>query len=360
MRSRFVLLTTSLLAFASLAPKTPAAFEEWKDTQGNSFTGEPVESLGPLALFRTPHNGGRMLAWRFLTPAECGRFYEQSRKTPPRAEDWTLGKGIISRELAGKVLRVQSDKLVPAETAGRPEPEFYVLFFANNGVSRSWDMLGHSGDNYYKLQQTNPNMVDGVFIGMRHTISEHKNMALSMKLPWLVTDFYEQGTFDIINRFVPVGDEDAYGLTVVTRDGVPVFSAISPDDTEVAKVFANLTALLELMRPGNPKSWPDRAHYQRAIQPAAYATGRVDPVLVGNPLVAKGLQERKITQVDAVIEVAADGAVAEVTIKPDTGVPANLIAPLSDALKKACVFVQAVDNGKSVAGTYHYHLEVPH
>lgn len=362
MRSRFALLTSCLLTLASLglAPQAPAAFEEWKDTQGNSFSAEPMESLGPLALFRTKSLGGRMLAWRFLAPAGCVRFYEQIRGKPARAGDWAQATGIISREIAGKVKQVQDKELVAAGVAGRPEPEFYVLFFANSAVGKSWEMLGHSGDYYYKLQQSHPGMVSGVFIGMRHNAADHRKMAVGMNLPWLISDYYEQDSFTTIARFTPGGDEEAFGLVVVTRDGVPVFSANRPDDADLAKVFADLTALLELMRPENPRSWQDRAYYLRAVQPAAVATGHADPVLVGNPLVAEGLRQRKIPQVDATIEVAADGSVTEVTIKPDTGVPANMITPLGDALKKACVFVQAVDNGKSVAGTYHYHLEVPH
>jgi len=360
MRRRTILLARCLVALAGAGHAAPAraGVEEWKDNQGNSFRGEPAEVLGPLALFRTSHGTGRMLAWRFFAPAECVRFYEQIRTKPARADDWAAAKSAISRELAGRVKRVQGDKLFAAELTGRPEPEFFLLFFANNGVGKSWDMLGHSGEPFNRLQQLHPGQVEGLFFGLRHSVTEHENMAVSMKLPWLVADFHEERRLTIIAELAPPMDPEAFGIVVVNRDGVPVFSADRPSDPDLDKVFSDLTGLLELMQPGNPKSWSDRACYLRAVQPVAFANGRADPVLVGNPLVAEGLRQRKISQVDAQIAVADDGKVTDVTIAPDTGVPEKVNAPLSAALRKACVFVPAVDHGKFVAGTYHYHLDV--
>jgi hypothetical protein len=346
-----------LCTSAVMAPHATAALEEWRDAQGNEFKAEPAESLGPLALFRAKGGRGRMLAWRQLSPADCLRFYRQISSQPARAEDGAKGVGVVSREIAGKVLRVQDKQLVPAEFAGRPEPEFYVLFFANNSVGKSWDMLGHSAEYYWKLQQAHPGMVDGVFFGLRHSALDHKNMALTLNLPWLVSDYHEQRSMDTISRLGPVGDDQAYGLVIVNRDGVPVFAANAPVDADLAKVFGDLTGLLDLMRPGNPRSWADRAHYLRAVQPELHAKDRADPVLVGNPLMAEGLRQRGISRVEATIAVAADGKVTAVTIDP-AGVPPNMIAPLADALNKACVFVPAVDQGQCVAGKYHYLLEV--
>ncbi len=361
MRSRFAFLTSSLAILAGFGlPITGrAAGEEWKDTQGNSFRAEPVGSLGPLALFRTKRTGGRMLAWRALSPGDCVRFYEQIRDKPARADDWTQAKSVISREIAGKVMRVQGDKLVEAELKGRPEPFFFILFFANNAVSKSWDMLGHSIAPFNQLQQAFPGMVEGLFLGMWHSSTEHQSMAVSLKLPWLVADFYEEKSLATIAAFTP-GDPEAFSMVVVNGDGVPVFSTTNPEDPELNKLFADLTGLLDLMRPGNPRSWQDRAYYLRAVQPVAHANDRSDPVLVGNPLVPEGLRKNGVLLVDATIEVAADGRVTDVVIKPGANVPQKMIGPLGDALKKACVFVAAVDHGNFVAGTFNYHLEVPH
>jgi hypothetical protein len=347
------------LAAVIFVPALFASSSAWTDTEGTSFKAEPSESLGPLALFRSRFGAGRMVAWRFLPPDECLRFFHEIQHQAGRAGDWTAARGSFSRELAGHVLRLNGGKLVAPDLAGRPEPEFYIIFLANSGVGKSWDMIGHSVEPFQKLRASFPGVVEGVFFGLQHSANDHVEMAKSMNMPWLVTDYSEQYLLPTIIDLAPMGDREAYGIVVVTWDGVPVFSASSPDDDGVKQVFGKLGALLELMRPGNPRSWPDRAHYLRAIQPELHATDRADPQLVGNPLIPEGLRERKITRVDATFAVAADGSVTTVTIRPDTGVPANMIVPLADALKKACVMVPAVDHGRFVEGRYHYLMSVP-
>ncbi len=347
-----------MLAVLALPGTSRAASEKWKDLQGSSFKAEAVEALGPLGLFRTGRFGSRMVAWRAFSPGECVRFQEQVSHQPERAGDWAQSRNVISRELSGRVLRLQNDKLVPAELGGRPEPEFFLLFFANSGVGKSWEMLGHSIEPYYRLQQAYPGLVEGLFFGVQHSASDHESMARQMRLPWLVADFHEERRLETIAEFAPA-DSDSFGLVVVNRAGVPVFSAANPEDSDLKKVFGDLTGLLELMNPGNPRSWPDRAYYLRAVQPVIHAADRAEPVLVGNPLAPEGLSKNGVRQVDATIEVAADGQVTAVTVAPGPNVPEKMIGPLGDALKKACVFVAAVDHGKFVAATYRYHLEVP-
>ena len=354
---KITLLACCVAFFTGLTPVRSWA-DEWTDLHGDNFRGTASESLGPLALFKTKSGMGHMLAWRFLAPADCVRFYEQIQASPARAENWSQARSLISGEIAGHVSRVQGDKLVPASLSG-PEPEFYIVFFASNGVGKSWDMLGHSAEPYQKLQNLHPGMVEGLFFGLRHKAYEHANMATSMNLPWLVANFSEENKLSTIAQFAPPPDDESYSIVVITREGVPVFSAPSPNDAELAKVFADLTGLLDLMRPGNPRGWPDRAYYLRAVQPAAFAGGQADPVLVGNPLVADGLKKNGVGLVDAQIEVAADSKVTAVTLTPESRIPAKMQGPISDALKRACQFVAAVDHGKFVAATYHYHLEVP-
>jgi hypothetical protein len=361
MLGKITLLAGCLVTSASftLAPAIRAAVEEWKDTQGESFRGEAIESLGPLALFQTKSGAGRLLAWRFLAPADIVRFHRQAKARPGRADDWALAQSILSQEMVDRVNRVQDGKLVPADLKGRPEPEFFILFYANNAISQSWDLLGHSVEPYNKLQQSHPGMVEGLFFGLQHKAYEHASMATGTNVPWLVTAYSHQNKLTVAIDLAPK-DTDAFGIVVATRDGVPVFSALNPTDADLAKVFADLTGLLELLRPGNPHGWQDRADYLRAIQPSAYANGYAEPVLVGNPLVPEGLRKNGVAQVDAQLDVDAGGKVTGVTLNPESNVPPRMAGPLTDALKKACVFVAAVDHGQFVAGHYHYHIEVPH
>ncbi len=359
MLRRFTFLTCGIIAAASTGGLSVAAAksEPWQDIQDNRFRGEPAEVIGPMALFRTGKTTGRRVMFRQLAPEDCLRFYEQVRALPARAADWAEAKGEISQELRGKVMHLENDHLVPAVLKGRPEPEFFVLFFASHGEGKSWEMIGSAGPAYAKLQRDYPGMVEAVFYGLRHTKAEHMDMAEGMKMSWLVTDFREQRSLETISRFAP---GDGYGLVVVNRDGVPLVSSGGENEASVKQAMDELAGLLDLMRPDNPRSWKDRAYYLSIIQPSAYATGHCDPVLVGNPIIAEGMKQRKIFRFDATVQVAADGRVTRVVFAPDASLSPDMATAIGGAFEKAAVFVPAVENGKFVDGVYAYHFEVAH
>lgn len=351
---RYPALVLILLSASPLfgAPK----LEEWTDTQGTQFRGEPSEVLGPLALFRTGYVTGRHLALRYLTDQDCVRFYEGAKATPARANDWAEAKSSVSLDLKGNVSRLTPEgKLVSAEFKGRREPQFYIVFFASNGEGNSWGMLSTAVPLYSKLKGIMPDEFEGVYFGLRHNAYEHSNMVKSLKLPWLVCDLHEQGKIAALGRFAPGA---GYSMLIVTRNGIPLFAAQDPEPEKVKELFASLAGMLDLMLPENPKAWPDRQHYLKAVQPVAHPQGVTEPVLVGNPLRADGLVQRKVLRFNAAINVAADGSVSGVTMSPDELLPEKMSDPIANALKKA-VFVPAVENGKYVDGVYHYHFEAP-
>lgn len=356
MRRRILLLVSWLSAAVGFGlPFTAAAgTEEWNDTQGNRFRGEPAEELGPLALFRTPHMAGRRLPFHVLSPEDCVRFSAELRTHPPRAADWAHANGLLSRELVGNLLRVENDQLVPADLSARPEPEFLILFFASHSEGPSWEMMGSARPLYEKIQKDYPGMVEAVFYGTSDTKADHIDMAVSMRVPWLVTEFHSQRSMSTVSGLISGAK---YGLTIVNRDGVPLFSSSGDKAADVKQAMNDLLALLDLLRPANPRAWQDRAYYLRAVQQAAYAQGRCDPVLVGNPLLPEGLRQRAVFRFDATIQVAADGHVTAAALKPGGDLPSGLEAPLGQALQKA-LFVPAVDHGKFVDGAYQYHFEV--
>ena len=343
--------------FLSTALLAPAKVESWTDTQGNTFKGEPSEVLGPIALFRTSSNGGRRLPWRVLSPADCVRFHEALAKKPARADDWTKATGALTFDLLNRVKQRQNGELVKATLGGRPEPLVLVAFFVDNSEGKSWELLGKSGGPFQELAQKHPGLIEGIQLGLNHSKDEHQNMALSMNVPWLLVDFYEQGKIQLLKDFSPPKGE--FSLVVFSRNGVPIFSANNPSETDIQKLFVDLGALLDLQRPTNARTWADRAHYLTALQPVLHPKDAAGPVLLGDPIMPQGLRDRKIYRVEAKIDVAADGKVAKATVKEDATLPAPIAAALGDALQKAAVFVPAVDHGKLVASTYDYLLEIP-
>lgn len=347
----FILVWLGALAPAPLQARA----EEWTDTQGNTFRGSAEQMLGPIALFRISPTNCRKVPCHALTAESCRRFFEATKDRPARAEHWRDARSNVTFDLRDRVRRVKDGKLVPAPFGDAPEPEFYVVVFINNSIGDSWGMVSNVTEPFNRLKQAHPDLLEGVSFGLRHTSSEHDNMAVSQNVPWLVTDLSEERRITSLADLAPA---DGYGLLIVTRSGLPLYGATSPNAETVTKVFAEFADLLTLLDADNPQTWPDRAYYEKIVQPLRYASGEAAPVLLGNPLRAEGLRQRQVTLVEAHMMIAADGTIGDVTVRPDGGVPLNLVAPIAAALKQACVFVPAVKDGRFVAGTYDYRLAV--
>mgnify|MGYP003340151322 CR=1 FL=1 len=74
-----------VLGVLAAVPGTRAASSEWRDAKGATFRGEPVETAGPYALFRTGGFSSRFVPLRALSPGDCARFFEAVRHRPARA-----------------------------------------------------------------------------------------------------------------------------------------------------------------------------------------------------------------------------------------------------------------------------------
>lgn len=334
-----------------------AKIEEWKDTQGNVFKAEPAEALGPFALFRTSTGAGRRLPWRALAPADCVRFEEQAGSKPEPSARWADANGELTGRLRGYLRTYQDVNLVTADLNAQPEPLLLIVFYVENSASGAWDMITKAIAPYKALREKNPAQVAAIQYGVNHGVREHNDMALRANVPWLLVAHDEQQRIQALHRLSPKRGE--FALYALSRDGVPIFGANNPDEAAVNQFFADATALLGLLRPGNPHGWPDRAHYLSALHAARHQNDRASPVLVGDPLVPQRLKQAGIFRVEAKIEVGADGKATAVTVKDDGSIPANVIPQLAAPLQRATVFVPAVDRGQFVPGTYDYLVEVP-
>jgi hypothetical protein len=336
----------------------PAKIEEWKDLQGNAFKAEPVEALGPFALFRTQAGGGRRLPWRVLSPEDCVRFHEQAGTKPEAAARWSDAHGDMTGRLRGHLRQFTSANLVTADLDNRPEPQILIMFFVDAAQGSSWDMLTKATAPYNALVHKHPGQAAGVQYGKHQGGPElYNGLASRANLPWLLISYEEQSRINPLVRLAPGrGDCSLYALS---RDGVPILALENPDEAAINQFFADVDALLGLMRPTNPKGWADRAHYLSALHAKRHLQDKAGPLLVGDPLVPRRLKEAGIFRVEARIEVGADGKVTSVTVTEDGSIPAKVIPDLAKPLQRSAVFVPAVDHGQFVSGTYDYLLEVP-
>jgi hypothetical protein len=348
-----VLCAFGLFANASFSAK----MTEWKDIQGNAFTAEPLQIAGPIAVFRSEKRWAKLVPFQFLSPEDCVRFYNSVKDKPPLAAEWSNATHGLTRDVYRYSQQLRVDKLVASWLQGRREPEFIIVVFGSNGIAESWQSIDKILPLYTFLKQSFGDRVEALFYGIDHTPSDHSNMAVRKSMPWLVADFGQQRELNEIRQFAP---SSKAGVMVLSHEGVPFFAADIGDMDKITQPLIELTALLEAMRPENPKSWKGREHYLRAVQPVIHANSTSQPICVGNPLQAEGLRQRKVFLVDATLDIDANGKVTRVDVKPDeANLPSAMMAPIASALQRSSIFVPAVDHGKFVAAPYHYRLEVP-
>jgi hypothetical protein len=206
---------------------------------------------------------------------------------------------------------------------------------------------------YQELRKLYPSLVEGLNFGLDQTALEHQNMAVSSNLPWLVADANEENKMEILTRLRP---EQAPLLLVVTREGAPLFGTVETDAKKIGAVFDQLTDLLKLINPENPRSWSDCGYYQRALQLASHRTGEAPPVLVGNPVNAEMLKKYQVKKFSATLQVDEKGHVQTVALADGFDMPKKMVSPITAALKNA-FFAPAVKDGQCVAGTFEYKFE---
>lgn len=291
-----------------------------------------------------------------LSPADCVRFQKGLKDAPARASNWKDAQSKVSAELYGRLLHYNGNALEGDVEDGRPEPEFFIIFYTNDDKVQSWDELGRSTPALYsKLVADYPGLVQGVVFGHpQEAMQDFMDVATNTKGEWMFTQFHEEIKMRTIQKMMPT---NLYGIVVMTRDGVPLFGPESQTDEQVKAIFEKFNGILQLMRPQNIRGWGARAYYTKAIQPVIYADGKCDPVLIGNPLDGEKLRQMKVYKIDATFQVAADGKVTSVEVSPE-GLQPNMVEMFANGFKRGCLFVAAVDHGKFVDGTYKYHLEI--
>ncbi|MFT3829706.1 MAG: hypothetical protein QM691_08380 [Opitutaceae bacterium] len=351
MPTRYSLRSAALLAACcTLASLGFAKMEQWTDAQGKSFKGEPAQALGPLALFKLPGNASKLIPFGQLSTQDCIRFASQMRNTPQPALDWSQTKTEIGYDIYDNVVRVEGTELKPAVLKGRREPPFYALFFVSNGEGKSWQMLGRCVWQMQNLQKQYPGSLEGLLFGVKHSSSDQRNMAVNMKVPFLVAAFDAQPQMHSVTELVPSW---GYGFVFCNVNGVPIFASPMDSDEKATALMGEINTILDLIRPDNPKGWNDSEHYWKAAQPVLHATDTCEPRLVGDPLNAAKARELGIDSFEAAIDVSADGTITAVEIAPGAACPADLLGPIGQALHQARI-VPAVDHGKFVAGRYRY------
>jgi len=353
-RTGFLFLL-AVLGAATRSPAAPAA--DWPDADGTRFNGRPAALFGALALFRTDEPVLKQVPLRALSPEECVRFHEALAARPPRAARWTDARAAATRELAGRLQRLdyQYRRLVPADLGDRPEPELLIVIYGYHGDAGTWSLSNNIIPIHRRLQNAYPGLTATVFYGLWHGADEHARVTVQSWTPWLVTDFSRQKELTALGRHAPT---DGTRMALLTRDGDLLLVSRPLNLDTIRRFIDDVTDLAWAANPLNARAWTDLAHYGRAVRPVEFATGSAPPKLIGNPLRADGLRQRGVQRIEARLALDADGKVTGVTLQSGSIVPERLSGPLTDALRRA-VFLPAIEHGRPVASTYDYVLAVP-
>lgn len=350
-RTRLSLSVAIAAACCGIATTALAKSQEWKKPDGSTFRADASDVIGPWALF----DDGTLLPLTALSDSDCVRFYEALKDKPARAADWKDAKSAVSAEIFGRLMRYSGSSLVMDNESGRIEPEFYMVFFATGDRNQSWNMLSGSTPGLYAdLMKAHPGLVQGFVFGVQEEQQDYFDTATNTKGDWMWAQFDVEVLMRKLQKMIP---SNLYGILVVTRDGVPLFGPEANNDEQIKAIFGRFNGMLNHMRANDTIVWRARAHYLRAVQPVEYANGKCDPLLMGNPLDESKVRQLKIYKIDATFQIAADGTITSVDVKPD-GMAPDMVKMFSSGFKRGCIFVPAVDHGRFVDGTYNYHMEI--
>ena len=338
----------------SVARGADPTLTEWKDPKGSTFKGEPIEVLGPLALWRTGATSSKFLPLHFLAPEDCLRFYQAIAGRPARAERWSDAKGRATSEFVGRLQRMDGGKLRPAELAGMPEPELLIVVFGSRKAEGVHWLIDNLQPFVSRVERVYPGRVATVVMSTWDGSMEPRWLPASRA--WYVTDPRKQGEMKLMSRFVPGG---GFVMMLMTREGVPLFAVPANNVTEIMHFVDGASDMLWQLNPANPRTARDRAHYLRPVRAVQFATGAAGPILLSELFRVEGLRQNRIGSIEAQIDVSTEGGIARVELLPESDVPERLRPAMAEAIRRSALFVPAVENGAAVASTYRYSYKVP-
>ncbi|PTY08011.1 hypothetical protein DB347_00020 [Opitutaceae bacterium EW11] len=341
--------------FLAAAATAAAKSSSWSDGKGGTFTGTPVQAVGPCAFFSVD-GGARRLFFRELSLDECRRFYTDAAAASNVGPSWADAKGKFTRRLINRLAVVQDQKLVDADLKSRPEPRFVVLYCGSGWGGATYSTVWKIRHLYERLKGLYGGMFDLVFVGVRHDSKAQQGVAAATHMPWLVANYEDQKLVSEFSQYEPA---DGERLVLLTSGGLALFSGDIGTTQEQARFFDQLSVLLDTCSPENPQFWPDRARLLAATRPMIHARGSADPIVVNSPFDPALLRKAGIEQISAQLSVSADGKVVSATLLPATRMPELFREKAVKALVAQCVAIPALRDGKPVEGTCTFDFTVP-
>lgn len=242
MPSPLVRLAIAVIVFGTTvctaAPQSPA-MPEWPVIGGAPFRGEPMQALGPYAVFRTSATASKLVRFRALSPEEVARFKTSIEQRPPRSPQWSTATGAATAELSGGLLRRSATQFLPVDLAEIPEPELLVIVIGGRKVGSSdWRMWQNIAPFANRLDRVYPGHIATVMLTDPRMVSVRYT---TLGERWYVPDAAHARGSKVLAQFIP-----ARGISMIlmTRDGVPLLGGPANDVQELMSFVDQASALL--------------------------------------------------------------------------------------------------------------------
>ena len=341
---RIRLITILFVCSLSLEAKT----SEWSDVLGNSFRGEPLQVLGPMALFRTSSSGTKWVLLRGLSAETIQRFYREAKVSDP-APCWADTKADATAELVGRASRRGADgKMEKADFTKVAEPQLLLLLYGPRAWGDSVTVARAPQGVYAHLQAVRPGQLEFVFLGEKSVISW-------TGMPWYTAGLDELAEMRTLSRYAP---KENSLIVLITRSGQVLMSGVGENHGTITQFLDTVCEFLWKIDPANPASWIDRLHYLNSVRPIEHARDISGSVLIGPPFRPEALRSLGLSRVAATLRVDATGKVTDVAWPLDAGVPESLRGRLKAALLHGH-FAPAIDHGAAIPSTYEFAYDVP-
>lgn len=250
-----------LLIMALLASALPVAAKtsEWTDLQGTTFKGEPLEILGPYALFRTSFGGGKRVLLRGFSNESIQRFWQEARDPDPTPR-WSDTHADATEDVVGHALQLgDNGKLVKVDFTQVEEPRLLLVLYGSHNDGEGWDMSNALSSIYKRFQRVHPGQLGCLFIGLRHDREQHLRIVTQTGMPWYVADLDDQPEMRTLIRYAP---KEGSLMLLMSRNGQVILSGRASDKAAIAGFVDALYDFLWQLDAANPKFWPDRQHYR--------------------------------------------------------------------------------------------------
>ena len=342
MRSLLIIL---LLACSLSLEAKPS---DWTNVLGNSFKGEPLQALGPMALFRTSSGGVRWELFRSLSVETIQRFHRETKLADPVSR-WANTKADATAELVGRASHLGADgKWAKADFTKVPEPQLLLVLYGPRPWGDSVTVAVAPQGVYAHLHALRPGQVEFVFLG-------DKGVITWTHMPWYTAGLDELAEMHTLARYAP--KEDSL-IVLMTRNGQVLMSERGENYGTITKFLDAVCDFLWKIDPANTDYWLDRLHYLNSVRPIEHAQDVSPPVLLGLPFKSAAIRSLGISKIAATLQVDASGKTTQVEWPLDSGVPESRQGRLKEALMHAH-FAPAIDHGVATPAAFEFACDVP-